>query len=75
MLALVGWKAATRRGKFERYLQVYFGNLTMVTQVEIRPSSDDGDPSNTFRLLHSDDGINWILGETVGYKVELEFLI
>ena len=64
---LAGWKSATRRGRFERYLQVYFGNVTLVTKVYIRRGGDG--TSNTFQLLHSDDGINWKTGEKVMLKI------
>ena len=46
---------------------MYFGNMTLVTAINIRRHSEKA--TNTFRLLHSVDGINWELGETVGNKV------
>ena len=50
---------------------MYFGNVTSVTKVYIRRDGDG--PSNTFQLLHSDDGINWKTGEKVVYLLQLTF--
>jgi hypothetical protein len=62
----VGWVSASHNGNFSRYYQVNFGNLTLVTAIELSSSTEPtASAVAQYLLRYSNDGINWITGETV----------
>ena len=54
----------SRLGSFLRYYQVNFINLTMVSSIELQAVGLYA-PVTQYKLSYSNDGINWIDGETV----------
>jgi hypothetical protein len=61
-----GWISASRAGNFSRYYQVNFGNLTIVTSVELQSLTGSSVTAvQQYMVQYSNDGINWINGETV----------
>ena len=55
-----GWTSAVHQGSFPRYIQVYLGNITQVTQVQLTSNVPI-----TYQINYSNDGSNWLTGDTV----------
>lgn len=64
VVVTVGWVSASRAGAHNRYYQVNFNNLTLVSAIELY-SSSSGSRVTQYKLHYSNDGINWIDGEIV----------
>jgi len=60
-----GWTSASRLGAFSRYLQVHFGNLTLVTSIQLEHPGYVASAVQRYQVHYSNDGLNWIAGETV----------
>jgi F5/8 type C domain len=67
LLLCVGWVSPSRLGNFMRYYQVNFINLTMVSSIQLQTVGSYA-PVTQYKLSYSNDGINWIDGETVSNK-------
>ena len=69
MTLYLAWTAGTRVGEFSRYMQVDFGNRTLLTGLTLSHQQGGGySRIDTLQLLYSDDSINWDM-----YPVETVF--
>jgi hypothetical protein len=59
-----GWVSPSRLGSFDRHLDVYFGNLTLVTAITLQHPVGYV-PVVQYDVYYSNDGINWVKGDTV----------